>query len=132
MHIFPYSFLQFDGVIIPYPIVTALLPLRLGWQVEEFVVDSGADNITFPKQYKYLLNINPKDCQKGECQGIGKQNVATLETEIEIGFCGKKFKVPVVITDNKNTPLLLGKLGIWDKFNVNFNNKKKRVEFVEI
>lgn len=132
MHIFPYSFLLIDEIITPYPIVPVELPLRLGWQVEEFIVDSGADNLTLPKQYKYLLNIDQKDLKKGECQGIGKQNVTTLETEIEIGFCGKKFKVPAVITDNKSTPLLLGKIGIWDKFNVMFNNIKKRVEFEEI
>lgn len=133
VHCFPYRFgITSDKKIIPYPYAPVYFFTSFGKKRVSLLVDSGADLTTLSDDYIDLLGVLRKNLIKTECNGVGGM-VFAWEAEIKIEFCGLQMKIPVqFIKNDHDTPLILGKLGIWDKFNVLFNNKKKMTEFEEI
>lgn len=62
-------------------------------------------------------------------QGIGKELVRIWESEIKIYFGEDTLQVKCSFTDNDNTPFLLGKDGIFQKYNIKFDNDANETVF---
>ena len=129
--IFPYQYGFVDNRKIPYPIVIAQLDTIRGKRSYSFIMDTGADNLTLPKFMIELLGVEKKTLRLSKSQGIGKKLVKTWEGSISITFCRKRFSILCSFTDNDKTPFLLGKEGIFDNFNIIFNNNKEVTIFEE-
>ena len=128
---FPYQFRLAENHRIPYPIVTIFLETVRGHREFSFIMDTGADNLTLPYYMITLLGVKKQSLIESESQGIGKELVKTWEGNIPIIFCNRKFNIHCSFTNNDKTPLLLGKEGIFDFFNVTFNNDKQETIFEE-
>ena len=129
---FPYQYGFVDNRKIPYPTVPVSLDTIRGRRSFLFIMDTGADTLTLPKYMIHLLGIDKKQLTESEAQGIGKELVQTWEGKGSITFCGRTFSVNCSFTDNDNTPFLLGKEEIFDKFNVIFDNEKQLTIFEEL
>src|SRR3989338_6894619 len=129
--IFPYQYGFVDNRKIPYPIVIAQLDTIRGKRSYSFIMDTGADNLTLPKFMIELLWVEKKTLRLSKSQGIGKKLIKTWEGSISITFCRKRFSILCSFTDNDKTPFLLGKEGIFDNFNIIFNNNKEVTIFEE-
>ncbi|MCR4263621.1 MAG: aspartyl protease family protein [Candidatus Roizmanbacteria bacterium] len=123
---FPYRFLKFeDGGEVPYPIIIAKLNTTLGKQSYSFILDTGADITTLPHYMISLLGMDKKKLEKSESTGIGgKTQTFNGKTDIIIGKL--TFSIPVVFVMNNAIPFLLGKEGIFDRFNIVLDNDRNR------
>lgn len=120
---FPYQYGFIDNRKIPYPTVEVLLDTIRGRRLFSFIMDTGADNLTLPYYMINLLGMKEKALTVSQSQGIGKKLVRTWEGEIRIHLCNMVFPVRCSFTDNDKTPFLLGKEGIFDRFNLVFDNE---------
>lgn len=95
------------------------------------LIDSGSDMTLIPKDMADLLEIS-----YGEDDvifGISKEPVKVKQGKVKIGF-GKGhenyiFEIPVMIADNKEAPIIIGRIGFFDQFKITFIESEKRVEF---
>lgn len=127
--VYPYQYEQVDNLLIPYPVVPVTLNTIRGPRAYSFIVDTGADTTTMPRFMLVLLGLQPSRLKSSVSQGIGKNIVKTREAIVTIMIHGERLQAPCSFTDNDHTPFLLGKVGIFDAFNIQFNNDKHQVEF---
>ena len=122
---FPYHFLQFDNVSVPYPMVTATLSTFLGRHPYSFVMDTGADVTTLPNYMIAVLGLDRSALEETESTGVGGKT-KSYNAEITITIKKLTFTLPVTFVENNAIPLLLGKEGIFDRFNIVFDNDAKK------
>lgn len=127
--VFPYQYEQVGNLTIPYPLVPITLTTIRGPRNYLFLVDTGADILTLPNHMIYLLGIKRQSLKQNWSQGIGNKLVKTWGSHINIVFCNKNHLLPCIFTDNDHTPMLLGKSGIFDKYNIAFDNKNHQTIF---
>jgi hypothetical protein len=128
---FPYQFVTIGNKQIPYPIIPVTLTTVFEKRAYGFILDTGADVTTMPHYMLTILGLDEKKLNKSTAMGIGNTPVNIRETTITIRIGTVDFSVPCSFTDNNQTPLLLGKEGLFDTFNIFFNNSKNQVEFVK-
>lgn len=127
--VFSYQFRFIDNRKIPNPKVQVAIDTVRGKRTFSFIMDTGADELTFPHYMMKLLDVNKRKLKESAAQGVGKTLVKTWEGKITITFCSQTFSLPCSFTDNDRIPLLLGKEGIFDRFNVIFDNDKQMTVF---
>jgi len=130
--VFPYQYELIEGKKIPYPIVIGQLQTIRGPRDYSFILDTGADTTTFPHFMIHLLGLKEKNLKQSVSQGIGRQLVKVWEGKTTILIDSTRLAVTCNFTDNDQTPFLLGKIDVFDRFNIYFNNDKQQVEFHEL
>ena len=96
------------------------------------LIDSGADVSVIPKEVAELLGLDINK-NKEEARGIGGK-VPAIQTNINIEI-GKpheiyNFNIPVkvIMSDmDEEIPILLGRVGFFDKFIIIFNQKEEKI-----
>lgn len=96
------------------------------------LIDSGADVSVIPKEVAELLGLDLNK-SKEEARGIGGK-VPAIQTNINIEI-GKpheiyNFNIPVkvIMSDmDEEIPILLGRVGFFDKFIITFNQKEEKI-----
>lgn len=101
----------------------------------EFIalLDSGADVSVIPKDVAELLGLDLSG-KREEARGIGGK-VQTVQTRInlELGKPHEKYTfnsmpIKVILEDgNMEIPILLGRLGFFDRFTITFNQKEEKI-----
>lgn len=124
---FPYKFARLETGLVPYPIVPVFLKTPAGMRRFDFIIDTGADFTTLPNYMIKILGLDKNTLVASFAQGIGGNHVRTLEGKINMEFCRKIFYARCSFTDNDSTPLLLGKIDIFDKFEFHFRNKDNKL-----
>lgn len=103
------------------------------------IIDSGADNCTFPLGFAIGLQIPKEELEKKPIPtgcACGKTIIHYhVPIEVEIG----SYTIPIIasfvpsVKDNegesKNIPALLGRQGIFDKFDIIFKEKEGKIIF---
>jgi predicted aspartyl protease len=92
------------------------------------LIDSGSDVIVLPKGIAELLNIK----YSGESVSTGlngeipvKKGYAIFRIKKEFGY--HNLNAPVEVVGNDNIPVLLGRIGFFDKFKVTIDEKRQLV-----
>ncbi len=117
-----------------------VIPIRLlGTNGNAFdtpaLVDSGADFSVIFDEHAEILGIDLKKAEETDAQGIGGK-VKVWRTKIDIEFAGKgehkKFRhaIPVMILPKpaENHPILLGRAGFFEHFEITFKEKQKEIQ----
>ncbi len=115
---FPFVYADVEGLgRLFYPFVRVGLKTTLGWRDFDFLVDTGADVTTIPKQMLSLLDLSSSKLKKGTTRGVGDILVYTLETKlpIKIGHDSFPIHVSFVESHEDSSPLLLGRKDIFEK-----------------
>lgn len=126
---FPYQYGFIDNRKIPYPIIPITLNTIRGKRPYAFIMDTGADDSTLPYIMIQLLGIKERTLKKSAAQGIGKELVTTWGGNVTIMFGNETFDIPCSFVDHDNVPFLLGKTGIFDRFNILFDNNQQMTVF---
>ena len=94
-------------------------------------IDSGADITTINKTFGNLvgLRLKPKE-QKYELNGVGGKEEFVYR-DIEIKIVKQVFNIKIAWVQNDNIPLLLGREGVFDKFEIIFKEKFREIIFKE-
>lgn len=118
-----------DGTKVKTPSVPLLLRGKENFETVA-LLDSGADISAIPKALADILGL---DCKREitPAYGIGGQ-VDSVETTMMLTL-GKSherysFQIPVkVILGSYDFPVLLGRVGFFDRFVISFNQPKEKV-----
>ena len=94
------------------------------------MLDSGADISAIPKSIAELLGLN-LDTKITSAYGIGGR-VKSVESSVKVIVQKRherySFNLPVkVVLDEYDFPILLGRLGFFDKFVITFDQENERV-----
>lgn len=126
---FPYQYKQIDYGKIINPLVFININASWGWQPLWFLLDSGADATLLTVSLAQSLGLTFDITKKTSLYGIGEKSVNAYPGKISLRLGKKDLEVRCYFMDTKDSTLLLGRLDIFDEFNILFNIKKGQITF---
>jgi hypothetical protein len=127
---FPYRYKNIAEEKIFNPILTLPIKTKEGWLNTLFLLDSGADTTMLTLSMAKRLGLSFDSKKKTKLFGIGDLGVPAYPGKVVI-----KFKPYFELTlrcyyiDAEDSTLLLGRLDVFDKFNICFNSSTQQVIF---
>ncbi len=94
-------------------------------------IDTGADVTTLPKYVAEELGIDLKKLETGTSQGVGEELVRTWESKINIKIGPESFPIHCSFVSSNKIPLLLGKIDVFDCFNLHFDNDEEELVLIK-
>jgi len=130
--VFPYGIeFQEDGRLNLFPAVDAILFGQKGRGLKvRLLLDSGAAVTTLPVTDANRLGVTLERGNKIVLQGITGEGVLGYRHLAFVQICNTKIEIPVVFVDDKSTPRLLGRDGIFTHFTIIFDEAKHRIVFL--
>jgi len=96
-------------------------------------IDSGADITTIPLELGKVLGFKQSSKDEiREIQGVSGGGVPYLLKSAHIRLNGKRLKIRLAWALIEEVPLLLGRLDIFDKFKILFNEKLASITFTPV
>lgn len=128
---FPYKRKTIEEGVIADPII--ILPVETIYGIRElnFLVDTGADTTVLPIRLAADFGFKPSLAKKEFVQGVGKAKVGSYRFKIKIYLGDIEYMVRCVFVESDVIPLL-GRLDVWNKFTIIFDNIKEEVVFEKI
>ncbi len=131
--VFPYGVrLRDRGMFDTFPVAEVFFPHKKGeWLSLFLVVDSGAAISALPKSDAGMFGV---DAEKGApmlISGVGGIAVKGWQQNIEVRLGTKLIDLPIVFLDDDLAPRILGRLGVFSRFTMIFEEAKKRSAFLE-
>ncbi len=118
--------------LIYRPVATVLLQHK-GVRIElPLYIDSGADISMIPYRFGKALRLDrtPKDRIR-KIRGIAGAGVPYVVKRLRFNFRGRKITARVAWSMIEEVPLLLGRMDIFDKFRITFDQRNRFVDFYE-
>ncbi len=100
-----------------------------GWIELRPYIDSGADITLIPLTFGRLLGLELKKEEIKHLRGIGGVGVPVVIKEIDTRINGTEFSVRVAWALEEDLPPLLGRVDIFDRFTITFDQRKEIVTF---
>lgn len=94
---------------------------------QKFLFDTGADFTSLPKFMSKVVGLDLAKCKQEIMYTANNEPMVTFRGRIMVNFNGEDIKLPCVFTDKDDTPFLLGKMGIIDRFEILLSAKKKKI-----
>lgn len=99
------------------------------YRFQRFLFDTGADYTSLPKFMSQVVGFNLENAKQEIMYTANNEPMTTYKGLIEVFLGDKKLKLPVVFTDKDDTPFLLGRAGIIDKFDILLSKKDQQIVF---
>ena len=93
-------------------------------------IDSGADISLVPLSLGIALGFNEKAEDIKEIKGIAGEAIPYIIKAVTLGFPGYKFKARIGWALIEEVPLLLGRLDVFPKFRIIFDEFEESVIFI--
>jgi predicted aspartyl protease len=120
-----------DELTIYGPLTTPLIRLaystRYGWQDGWFLIDTGADFTAVPESLAEVVGIDLHRCPKESIMGIEGRLIPARVGSLTLLFGGEPLPIRCHFLKSERTPYLLGRMDIFSRFNIYFNNRARRV-----
>lgn len=97
-----------------------------------FLFDTGADVTSLPVSAAKKLGIDLDKCPLEPMSGYEGTTVLVYKSGITINFNNTKIVIPCVFNPHEDVPILLGRAGIIDKFNIILDGRNKAIIFEKI
>ena len=124
---FPYRRRVEGGATFLVPVVLAELPTSHGVYPIRMLLDSGADYTMLSKALGELAGIDVASLPKTKVKGIAGQLVEVHRGTVRLHIGGLDLPpFPCMYVESMKSPLLLGREGFFDLFNVTFDNRRKK------
>ena len=107
------------------PTIPVSIKTRFGYEPYDFLLDTGADFTMLPVTFADVLELKLSDLPKSRSYGIEGHGVAVFVAPITLKLGEFPFKVRALLSANESTPLILGRQGLFDRFNIHFDNRRK-------
>jgi hypothetical protein len=119
------------GVVLR-PVAEAILE-KDGFAVEiPMYVDSGADVSMIPFRFGRALGFKQeREDTIQEIKGVSGAGVPYILKEVTLVLNGKRLKVKMAWALVEEVPMLMGRMGIFDKFRVVFDERNGWIDFEE-
>ena len=103
---------------IPEPRIELPLKLADGYVNVRFFLDTGADVSMLPRSAAADCGLDPAGARKMTVTGIEGGGVEVMVGEITVRIGELDVTVPCLFTSNEDTPPLLGRAGVLDRFSI--------------
>lgn len=130
---FPYgtSYTPGFGNLLSINVLLSVETIR-GFTPFFFVFDTGADVTSFPASIATKLGVDLDKCPRESMTGYEGTTILVYRSKIKIQFNKEGFEIPCVFNPKEEVPIILGRAGIIDKFNILLDGKNKEIIFEEI
>ena len=99
-------------------------------EVRDFpYIDSGADITLIPRSVGELLGLGVGGEEIKEMGGVGGSKVPTILKTLKVRIGEFEFPIKIAWALVEDVPPLLGRVDVFDKFEVTFKQKQKVTEF---
>ncbi|MBI2232642.1 MAG: hypothetical protein HYU56_01875 [Candidatus Aenigmarchaeota archaeon] len=92
-------------------------------------VDSGADITLIPNTVGELLGFEKENDNIKEVYSVGKKSIPIIIKKIKLRIANHEFEARVAWALTENVPILLGRMDVFDKFKITFDQAKKKTIF---
>ena len=96
---------------------------------QKFLFDTGADFTSLPKFMSKVVGVDLSKCKQEIMYTANNEPMVTFRGKIIINFNGENLELPCVFTEKDDTPFLLGRVGIIDRFEILLSAKQKKIVF---
>jgi len=96
---------------------------------ELFYIDSGADITIIPRTVGELLGLHLEESEIIDLYGIGETALSVVVRNMDMEIGDTKFSARIGWSLTERVPLLLGRLDVFDRFEITF---KQREGFTEL
>ncbi|MBI2183365.1 MAG: hypothetical protein HYU39_00235 [Thaumarchaeota archaeon] len=104
-----------------------------GWIRVALLVDSGADYILLPRSACEAAGYNWEAGKEFKLGGISRKaecKIIVRHQEVMVRIGGNAFPVPVAFAEIEGVPQLLGREGVFNRFDVAFKQRSQTGEFL--
>ena len=124
---FPYALRSPRAGSGSYPAVMAEMPTPGGFYPLELLLDSGADCSVLPMALGRLAGVNFRKLPKITVRGIEGRGVRAYQGQVRLRLCGLILPpIPCLYGVADDTPMLLGRDGFFELFNITLDNRRKK------
>lgn len=123
---FPYRQKRISLGAVVDPLIQIHIKASYGWQPIWILVDSGADTTTLTVGLAQRLGIEFRRNDREKLYGIGDKAVYGYPGVVKFKLDGLTFKARAHFLEAKNNILLLGRMDLFDKFTIIFDNSQKK------
>ncbi len=111
------------------PIAELEVETRAGWMTLLAYIDSGADISILPASFLKAFGVTVGEEEIWEVRGIGGAKVPVIMKDVRMKVGQQVFDSKIAIALVEDVPYILGREGVFDKFEICFRQKEKIVEF---
>jgi hypothetical protein len=119
------------GEIFNPKLVVGVKMFNGNYQLFEFILDSGADCTTVPRNMANLVGILLPSTPDTSMTDASGNSTPAYKGKLNIKFQNNTFEVRCLFTSMNTTPLLLGRLDFFDKFDIIFKGRNNQIEFTD-
>lgn len=129
---FPLSDVNTKFGVIPTPLLTIFVLTKFGYQSYQFLFDTGADFTMLPRYMAEDIGVNLQTLPQTRSYGIGDKGIKVYMSNIKIKIATEELKIRCLFSEKDTTPFLLGRMDVFSRFNISFDNRRKKVIFTPI
>ncbi|MEM2100565.1 MAG: hypothetical protein QXP45_04445 [Thermoproteota archaeon] len=111
------------------PIAEFEVETRSGWITLLAYIDSGADVSILPASFLKAFGIMVEEEEIREIRGVGGAKVPIVVKDVKMRMGQQVFNSKIAIALVEDVPYILGREGVFDKFEICFKQRDKIVEF---
>ncbi len=94
-------------------------------------IDSGADVTLLPRSVGELLGFEIRRGEEiKEVKGLGNSRIPIVVRRVSMKVGEKKFEARVAWSLTEDVPLVLGRLDVFNKFDILFKEREEKVVFI--
>ena len=117
---------------VPDPVIIVDVLTKEGFLPFEFILDTGADCTVLPKYMAELTGVDLSSCKQDCTYGLKNEPLNVYIDNITIKISRYEFPIRCLFSEDDSTSLLLGRMDIFSRFNIIFDNKNKRIKLTKI
>ncbi len=129
---FPYQYIEIEEGKILNPLLKVSVKASFGWQDLWFLLDSGADTTMLTTSLADKLGLSYDKKKSTILHGIGENTIKAYPGSIVLKLGDKEMMVRVYFSSENESTLLLGRLDIFDTFDIVFQISTQHIVFKRI
>lgn len=123
---FPYLVKHTEAASVWTPYCWIEIRTRTGtYRKHKFLFDTGADFTSVPKFMSAIVGIDLADTPETIMYTANNEPMLTYRGSLSLRIDRRPLEIPCVFTDRDDTPFLLGRMGLIDRFEMLLSARKK-------
>ncbi|MBI3443066.1 retropepsin-like domain-containing protein [Candidatus Woesebacteria bacterium] len=132
MFTFPYQYTESEYGRVFNPLINIPIKTNIGWQNLWFLLDSGADTTMLTTSLATEFGLAYDKNSPIKLYGIGENSITAYSGTVIMKLGDYDIKVRVNFSSEHESTLLLGRLDIFDTFDIAFQTTTRQIIFKQL